>query len=406
MKRAGPGWFLLFLVGLAALLGSFLPFYTYARGVEVTVWSRGLFPTAALIPVLGFAIALEALFVLVRGHEPRSPFLNFTWEQARIAVGAFMVLLALSYLVQDRAGGALGLGYLVLSLSALATFAGGIMTRRAQLARAPGEAAPAREARPLFKPALATVGRVSGDLAKGVADRSRNAKARAAERRQVRLAARRDAAEKAAARRAELQAAADKAAAEKAVADEAAAKKAAAEKAAAEKVAAAKKAAEEKAAAEKAAADKAAAVTPEEPAVHPAPPTATVDELPAEPAPPTVTVDEPAEAPAPPAATVDELPEEPVEPTAESATERTDELPTAPVAAENEAQEEEPAAVTKLSAVPAEPDPDATPPPDGETAPSDGDKEPGAKADADSDTEEDEKRKEKEKENAESSTES
>jgi hypothetical protein len=172
MKRAEPGWLLLSLAGLAALLGSFLPFYTFARGVDATVWSRGLFPTAALVPLLGFLIGAEALFVLIRGHEPRSPFLNFTWEQVRLAVGAFMILLALSYLLQDRAGGTLGVGYLILSLSSLATFAGGVMTRRAQLARAPGEEPPVREPQPLVKPAMATVSRFGNKLSKNVTDMS------------------------------------------------------------------------------------------------------------------------------------------------------------------------------------------------------------------------------------------
>jgi hypothetical protein len=141
MKRAGPGWLLLALAGLAAAFGAFLPFYTYADGIDVTVWSRGLFPTATLIPLLGVAVGVEATIVLIRGDQPRSPFLNFTWEQVRLAVGAFMILLALSYLVQDRAGGTLGIGYALLSVSALVTFAGGVLTRRAQLARAPGEEA-------------------------------------------------------------------------------------------------------------------------------------------------------------------------------------------------------------------------------------------------------------------------
>ncbi len=240
MNRAEPGWLLLTLAGLAALLGSFLPFYTYTSGVDVTVWSRGLFPTAALVPLLGFAIGVEALFVLFRGHEPRSPFLNFSWEQARMAVGAFMILLVLSYLLQDRAGGSLGLGYLILSLSALATFAGGVMTRRAQLARTPGE----QERDQQVTPAFAAVSRAASDLTKNISERGRRYRTRAAERREVRAVAKREAAEKAAVRRAEMKAAADKAAAEKAAADKAAADKAAAEKAAADKAAAEKAAAD------------------------------------------------------------------------------------------------------------------------------------------------------------------
>ena len=135
MKRAQPGWLVLVLAAIAVAIGSFLPFYKFSNSIELTVWNRNLFPTATLIPVLVVLIGLEALFVLVVGHEPRSPFLNFTWSQARLAGSAFAIVLALSFLVQGRAGADLGSGYLVLSLSSLAAFAGAVMTRRAELAR-------------------------------------------------------------------------------------------------------------------------------------------------------------------------------------------------------------------------------------------------------------------------------
>src|SRR5919106_630889 len=139
MKRAQPGWLVLALAAIAAAVGSFLPFYTFSANIELTVWSRNIFPTATLIPVLVVLIGLEALFVLVMGHEPRSPFLNFTWSQARLAGSSFAIVLALSYVVQGRAGGDLGSGYVILSLSTLATFAGAVMTRRAELSRGRGE---------------------------------------------------------------------------------------------------------------------------------------------------------------------------------------------------------------------------------------------------------------------------
>ena len=135
MKRAQPGWLVLVLAAIAVAIGSFLPFYKFSDSIELTVWNRNLFPTATLIPVLVVLIGLEALFVLVVGHEPRSPFLNFTWSQARLAGSAFAIVLAVSFLVQGRAGADLGSGYLVLSLSSLAAFAGAVMTRRAELAR-------------------------------------------------------------------------------------------------------------------------------------------------------------------------------------------------------------------------------------------------------------------------------
>jgi hypothetical protein len=135
MKRAQPGWLVLALAAIAAAIGSFLPFYTFSANIELTVWSRNIFPTATLIPVLVVLIGLEALFVLVMGHEPRSPFLNFTWSQARLAGSCFAIVLALSFLVQGRAGADLGSGYLVVSLSALAALAGAVMTRRSELAR-------------------------------------------------------------------------------------------------------------------------------------------------------------------------------------------------------------------------------------------------------------------------------
>jgi hypothetical protein len=260
-----------------------------------------------------------------------------------------MILLTLSYLLQDRAGGSLGLGFALLSVSSLATFGGGVLTRRAQLARAPGEEVPAPEHREVMGPALASVSRASGDLVKNMAERGRNMRVRLAERREGRTVAKREAAEQAAARRAEMQAAAEKAAAEKA-ADE----KAAATKAAADTVPAGA-AADEKTAPEPAA---------EEPA-QPAPPAATVDSLPTEPHPPAATLDElPAEEPEqrpPQAATVDS-------PDATEPSEETAELPVAADSADadDEKTNEQPR-VAKLSAVPSDTEPDATPPPDGDS---------------------------------------
>jgi hypothetical protein len=344
MKRAGPGWLLLVLAGLAAVFGAFLPFYTYANGIDVTVWSRGLFPTAALIPLLGVAVGVEAIFVLVRGHEPRSPFLNFTWEQVRLAVGAFMILLVLSYLLHDRAGGSLGIGYALLAASALATFGGGVLTRRAELARAPGEEAAAREQRPVLGPAIATLSRASSNLAKNVADRSHTMRVRLAERREARAVARKDAAEKAAAQRAAMQAEAAKAAAARAAAEKEAAENAASDKAAGEK-----------------AADTAAL---EEPAEHPPPPAATLDTLPTEPR-PAPKSDEPAppaETPVADSAPVDSEPED------------TAELPVSEPAAANDDQDDqqedktvEQPRLTTLSAVRSDTEPDSTPPPDGKS---------------------------------------
>jgi hypothetical protein len=406
MKRAGPGWLLLSLAGLAALLGSFLPFYTFAGGGDATVWSRGLFPTATLIPLLGFAIGLEALFVLLRGREPRSPFLNFTWEQVRLAVGAVMILLALSYLVQDRAGGTLGVGYLVLSLSALATFGGGVMTRRVQLARAPGEEAPVREPRPRLKPAVATANRMGSELAKSVAGVRDNVKTRLASRKEARADAKAAAA-----------AAAAVAAAAKAEADakaEVAAKAEAATKATAKAEAAAKAEADAKAeAVAKAEAPTAEEPAAEAPAMQPPPPTKTFDvppsQLPAaaenvevaatDPPPPGETFDlPPAESPPAPEklaeepAAADDAPEklaegpatEPI-PVVEEP-DKTAEAPTPePTAAVEEPEQsveeppakeaKKPARVAPLSAVPPKPDPDATAPLETGTPPSDNDTE-------------------------------
>jgi hypothetical protein len=135
MKRAEPGWLVLTLAAIAAGIGSFMPFYTFDGGVDLTVWSRSLFPTATLIAVFVVLIGLEALFVLLMGHEPRSPFLNLTWSQARLVGSGFAILLALAYLVQGRAGGSLGSGYIILSVSALGSYTGAVMARRAELAR-------------------------------------------------------------------------------------------------------------------------------------------------------------------------------------------------------------------------------------------------------------------------------
>jgi hypothetical protein len=365
---------LLALAGLAAVFGAFLPFYTYANGIDVTVWSRGLFPTAALIPLLGVAVGIEALFVLVRGHEPRSPFLNFTWEQVRLAAGSFMILLSLSYLLQDRAGGALGIGYALLGVSSLATFAGGVLTRRAQLARA-GEEAAEREPRPVLGPAIASVSRASSNIAKNVADRSHTMRVRLAERREARTAARKEAAEKAQVERA----AAEKVAAERAAAAQAAAAKTAAAERAAAQNAAAEQAEAERAAAEKPAAEPAAEATAaaepvgEDETAQPPPPATTVEALPTSAQPPAATMDqlpldEPVREPVQQPEPVEQT--EPLEergPTATDQPEDTSELPVADGPPHGDDKKVEEPRATKLSTVPAELEADATRP-DGEQA--------------------------------------
>jgi hypothetical protein len=132
MKRREPGWLVLVLAGVCALIGSLLPFYTFADG-NLTVWHRGLFPIATLIPLLCVALGAEALVELLVRRELESPFLNFSWQQARFVGAAFAIVLALGYSVQYRAGGGLGSGYLIVTLAALAALAGAVMTERAGL---------------------------------------------------------------------------------------------------------------------------------------------------------------------------------------------------------------------------------------------------------------------------------
>lgn len=145
---------LVILAGILAVVGATLPFYTFPSGQELEVFDRGLFPTATLVTLLCAALALEALVQLFAPRPLASPFLNFSWEQVRLASATVCVLLVVSYLVQERAGADLGSGYVLDAIAAVTLFAGGVLTRRDELRRSPAAEEEADDAvTPLTLPA-------------------------------------------------------------------------------------------------------------------------------------------------------------------------------------------------------------------------------------------------------------
>jgi hypothetical protein len=137
MHRPDPGRLLTVGAGLLAIVGAVLPYYSFPSGATATVWSRGLFPTATIAVVLCVVLGIEAAAELAAGRGLPSPLLNFSWEQVRLVCGTFATVLALAYLVQGRAGADLGAGYSLVAAASVVLLAGGVLSRRRELAQAP-----------------------------------------------------------------------------------------------------------------------------------------------------------------------------------------------------------------------------------------------------------------------------
>jgi hypothetical protein len=137
--RAGTlGRLMILASGAVALVGSLLPFYRFDSGARLTVWQRGLFPTATLIAIVCILASLEIVVSILTGRQLPSPALSFTWEQINLAIGCFATVVTLAYLLQYRAGGRLGTGYFMLLGASLGTLTGAILSERARLlGRAP-----------------------------------------------------------------------------------------------------------------------------------------------------------------------------------------------------------------------------------------------------------------------------
>lgn len=127
-QKVTPGEIVVMAAGGLALIASFLPFYT-GGGQSDSAWSTGLFPVATLVML--FALAAGALVALDKftNLSLAQGVLGIRLIQLVLALGFFAAILVLAFLVSERFGASLGVGYFLLLIAGIGSVVGGVLMR-------------------------------------------------------------------------------------------------------------------------------------------------------------------------------------------------------------------------------------------------------------------------------------
>lgn len=114
--------------GAVALVFSFLDWLDFA-GTGANAWESGFFPTYTLVGILGAAMAVVVALEAFAGTKlPRDVF-GFTWPQIHLALGVYTALLSLSFLIVDKGGADMGIGFFLSLLASAGLVVGAVMLR-------------------------------------------------------------------------------------------------------------------------------------------------------------------------------------------------------------------------------------------------------------------------------------
>ncbi len=117
------------IVGSAAvsLLFSFFPWY--GDPLDRSAWGSGLFPLATLVPILAGVMLVQVLVdkLSVASLPPRLG--DFTWEQIHLVAAVAAAVIVFCFLLQDRGGTDLGLGFYFNLLAVAGLVTGAVMIR-------------------------------------------------------------------------------------------------------------------------------------------------------------------------------------------------------------------------------------------------------------------------------------
>jgi hypothetical protein len=149
--KVSPANIVILVAGVLIVVASFLSFYEYDGGGgtvkvgDITVdlgdiegiddsssaWSEGLFAIATLPALLGAVMALHvAVSTFARGVRLPDRLLGLTWNQVHLALGFQAAIMMVAFLLVERFGGDLGIGYWLMLLAAGGLLAGAIMRMR------------------------------------------------------------------------------------------------------------------------------------------------------------------------------------------------------------------------------------------------------------------------------------
>jgi hypothetical protein len=123
--------FTILAAGLALIIGSFAPFFSYPAGLSSpNAFDAGLSPIA-LYPLFA-GVASAGVIALRRFANAQLAVRlgSFTWEQVHVLLGLFALLIVLGYFFSDHSRVSFGFGYWLLFGGSIALFAGALMLSR------------------------------------------------------------------------------------------------------------------------------------------------------------------------------------------------------------------------------------------------------------------------------------
>jgi hypothetical protein len=123
--------------GAVTLLFSFFHFYKFGN-TGISAWGSGVFPIATYVAIFGVIVAGETAARVFAGVKLPDEILGFSWRQIHLILSGVAALLMLGFLIQNKHGLDLGIGFFFMLIGAAGLLAGSIMETREPASSAPG----------------------------------------------------------------------------------------------------------------------------------------------------------------------------------------------------------------------------------------------------------------------------
>lgn len=130
-SKLTPAAIVILAGGVVVLLGSFLNFYEvsfFGQSEGRSAWSGDLFFPVTIIPVLcGVAMALHVALTAFGNVSLPERILGLGWNQIHLALGFQATIMMLAFLIQDKGGFDIAIGFWLMLLGSIALIVGAVM---------------------------------------------------------------------------------------------------------------------------------------------------------------------------------------------------------------------------------------------------------------------------------------
>lgn len=113
--------------GAAALVFSFLDWLDFGFAGGANAWDDGFFPTYTLVGIIGAVMAVVVVLEVFANVQLPDRVVGFTWPQVHLALAVYTVLLTLSFLIIEKGGADMAIGYFISLLASIGLVVGAYM---------------------------------------------------------------------------------------------------------------------------------------------------------------------------------------------------------------------------------------------------------------------------------------